>query len=165
MFRTLRRPGRLPPLALLLAGCGGSTGETGDVYVDHEHEVRPAHHPASFPAGLAGVRVRLPAVAAGGGRVRGEAAEIVGWLPELAADSDLTEAEWDPLAAGAAELETLLPQVAAGDAAALAEANAALDRLVAAADGYGRDRFETVPHGAPHDHQDHHEDGGPADVD
>ena len=143
----------------LLAGCGQSPGETGDVYVDHEHEHRPAHHPESFPAAVAGLRVRLPVAANGHARGAAEAAEIVGWMPELAADSDLSEAQWEPLAAGARALEPLLSRVAAGDAAALTEANAALDRLAGLVSEYGRDEFETVPHeehthdhGRGHDH-------------
>ena len=138
-----------------LAGCGQSPGETGDVYVDHEHEVRPAHHPESFPAAVAGLRVRLPAAANGHARSAAEAAEIVGWMPELAADSDLTEAQWAPLAAGARALGPLLPRVAAGDAAALTEANAALDRLAERVREYGRDEFEVVPH-ADHQHDHGH---------
>ena len=137
-----------------LAGCGTSASETGDVYVDHEHEHRPAHHPESFPAAIAGLRVRLPVTANGHARSAAEAAAIVGWMPELAADSDLTEARWEPLAAGARELEDLLPRVAAGDAAALTEANAVLDRLAGRVREYGRDEFEVVPH------EDHHHDHG-----
>ena len=138
-----------------LAGCGQSAGETGDVYVDHAHEHRPAHHPRSFPAAVAGVRVRLPSIAKGRTRSAAEAAEIVGWMPELAADSDLTEPRWAPLAAGARALDRLLPRVAAGDAAALTEANAVLDRLVGLVREYGRDGFEVVPH-AEHTHEHGH---------
>ena len=149
-------PAPLLLLTLLLAGCGSGAGGTGDVYVDHEHEHRPAHHPESFPAALAGLRVRLPAAAGGHARSRTEAAEIAGWLPELAADSDLSEAQWEPLAAGARELDALLPAAFAGDAAALGDANAALDRLRDLIDGYGRDRFEVVPHADDHhDHEAH----------
>ncbi len=147
-------------LALLvpLAGCGQSAGETGDVYVDHEHEHRPEHHPESFPAAVDALRVRLPALAGAGEDARTEAAEIVGWLPELAADSDLPEARWEPLAAGAKRLDALLPRVAAGDAAALTEANAALARLAAAVDEAGRDQFEVVPQD-DHHHHDHGDEG------
>ena len=153
----------MPPTAFFLltaslaslVGCGQSAGETGDVYVDHEHEVRPAHHPESFPTSIAGLRVRLPVAANGHARGAAEAAEIVGWMPELAADSDLTEAQWAPLAAGARELDALLPRVAAGDAAALTEANAVLDRLAGLAGECGRDEFETVPH-EEHTHEHEH---------
>ena len=153
----------MPPTAFFLlavslaplAGCGQSAGETGDVYVDHGHEVRPAHHPESFPAAIAGLRVRLPVAANGHARGAAEAAEIAGWMPELAADSDLTEAQWEPLAAGARALDVLLPRVAAGDAA-LTEANAVLDRLAGRVGEYGWDEFEVVPH-APHDHGHGHD--------
>ena len=142
-------------LLAVLAGCDQSPGETGDVYVDHEHEVRPAHHPESFPAAVAGLRVRLPVAANGHARGAAEAAEIAGWMPELAADSDLTEAQWEPLAAGARALGPLLPRAAAGDAAALTEANAVLDRLAGRVREYGRDEFEVVPH-AEHTHDHGH---------
>ena len=138
----------------LLMGCDQSSGETGDVYVDHDHEIRPAHHPESFPAAVESLKTRLPTLAAADDAGRTEAAEIVGWMPELAADSDLTGAEWEPLAAGARALESLLPRVAAGDAAALTEANAALDRLAGRVREYGRDEFDVVPH-ENHHHDDH----------
>ena len=157
--RTARRLAATANLLLVaLAGCGQSPGEIGDIYVDHEHDIRPAHHPESFPAAVAALRVRLPAAANGHARGAAEAAEIAGWLPELAADSDLTEAQWEPLAAGAETLAGLIPRVAAGDAAALTEANAVLDRLAGLVSEYGRDGFEVVPHADPHDHAAEHAD-------
>ena len=142
-------------LALTFVGCAAPTdGATGDVYADHEHAERPAHHPESFPAAVAGLRVRLAAAANGHGPSAAQAAEIVDWLPELAADSDLSEAEWAPLDDAATALRPLVPRVAAGDAAALAGANVILDDLAGLITEYGRERFEVVPHTA-HDHHGH----------
>ena len=144
----------LPLLFAPLAGCGGTDGDTGDVYADHGHD-RPAHHPESFPAAIEALRDRLPTLAAADAAARAEAVEIVGWLPELAADSDITQAEWEPLAAGADELEALLPRVAVGDGAATTRADAVLDRLAGQVREYGEAEFEVVPH------DDHHDDHAP----
>ncbi|WP_145357868.1 hypothetical protein [Alienimonas californiensis] len=126
------------------------------MYADHEHEDRPLHYPESFPAAIAALRDRLPAIANGDARSAAEAADIAGWMPELAADSDATEAEWTPLAAGSRELAVLLPRVAVGEAEALERANATLDRLAAVVSEIGEEEFEVTPH-EPHDHGDDHD--------
>ncbi|MEM9702934.1 MAG: hypothetical protein AAF907_10885 [Planctomycetota bacterium] len=145
------------PLASLAfaIGCGPADPSGGDS-AEHDHDHRPYHHPESFPASISAVRVRLLPASTGHERSQVELKEILAWMPELAADSEIKEADWTPLAAGAAELEALLPRLTAGDQAALTEANQTLDELNAAVSELGRDAFESVPHES-HRHQ--HGDG------
>lgn len=108
----------------LIAGCGdtassgGGRNSAGDVdaehatYEDHEHET-PAHKPISFPDGVAELINRHAALKypVGGTapdcrqRRFQELREIVGWLPAMAADSDLSEAEWLPIEASLARID------------------------------------------------------------
>ncbi len=108
----------------LLAGCGGTELSDGDrrsaggvdaehaTYEDHEHET-PAHKPISFPDGVAELIKRHAALKspASGTSLEShqrrfhELREIVGWLPAMAADSDLRESEWIPIDASLARID------------------------------------------------------------
>jgi len=73
-------------------------------YEDHEHDA-PPHKPTSYPHGVAELERRhaeLKAALDGAPQINlpqhfQELCDIVGWLPLLAADSDLNEAEWLPV--------------------------------------------------------------------
>ncbi|MBM4002059.1 MAG: hypothetical protein FJ295_02060 [Planctomycetes bacterium] len=103
---------RLPLLAslLLAAGCHGTRVE------ESEHHT-PAHKPADFPAAVD--RLLALHVEILNGRPRAndsldvftEAHDVVRWLPELAADSDLGEEPWNIVYATAQRLEAILTEV------------------------------------------------------
>jgi hypothetical protein len=90
-----------------LAGCGHSkpTPASGSEAEGHGHAYEhhnPPHKPRDFPTGLAALRERLTSFFKAPASPTPEAdqeftklVDIVGWLPELAADSDLERAEWD----------------------------------------------------------------------
>lgn len=91
---------RVFPLAvMLLAGC--ATAPPTDE--PHEH-LLPAHYPADFRAAVAAVEERLPGLAGADDTTRSEFYDIVSWLPQFAADTDLSRREWDRVQAAAATL-------------------------------------------------------------
>jgi len=111
---------------LLLAGCPGAA-PPGPA----EHHT-PAHKPADYPAAVARLSELDREIVAGHARPAGEldvfteAGDIVRWLPELAADSDLGEEPWNRIARGADELGTLIARVQAAPAAQQRDAFLAL---------------------------------------
>jgi hypothetical protein len=100
----------LGSLLFLTTGCHGSHGE------EAEHHT-PAHKPADFAAAVD--RLLALHVEISNGRPRApeqmdvfaEAHDIVRWLPELAADSDLSEAPWNNVYETARRLEAILIEV------------------------------------------------------
>jgi hypothetical protein len=103
-------------MLVMLSGCTDSAdirrvasdAEADDAkqatFAEHDHE-RPPHMPANFPQAVAELRRRhlLWTASTFAREARPtdpkhqELYDIVGWLPMLAADSDLTEAEWLPV--------------------------------------------------------------------
>jgi MoxR-like ATPase len=103
---------------LSLAGCGKNgatnygdklsddvrTDSARATYEDHDHDF-PEHKPSSFPSGVQDLVRRhhefcehsADAASAEKSARFQQLRDIVGWLPSLAADSDLTEAEWTPV--------------------------------------------------------------------
>lgn len=90
-------------LMLLALSCcaGGCTKVQGED--EHlEHHI-PEHKPATYAAAVKQVRDRTDRIIAGYqigssellGRELTELIDIVGWLPELAGDSDMKRAAWD----------------------------------------------------------------------
>lgn len=112
----MRRTKWLTGLFLFLVGCLRAPTE------EPEHHV-PAHRPADFPAAVARLQElhrELPAPddhaadhaadrPGDGIEAFVEWSDLVRWLPELAADSDLPEAPWNRVDAAAAKLAALLP--------------------------------------------------------
>lgn len=97
-------------ILLLLSGCGNSIdSQTADEHGHHdEHEEHlehfvPAHKPADFEAMVNQLSERLPALAAAWGTgdaeknatLRSELQDILGWIPELAADSELRRKDFE----------------------------------------------------------------------
>lgn len=84
--------------ALLAAGCGAQTEE-------HAEHRDPPHYPDGFVAAVERLRAievaarekRLIASAHPDGDVVREAADLVRWLPELAADTDLSRDDWNEM--------------------------------------------------------------------
>jgi hypothetical protein len=87
-----------------LAGCGHSlpTSDSASEAQGGEHEHNPPHKPRDFPSGLAALHERFAQLfktpdsqSLEGDEEFSKLVDIVGWIPELAADSDLNRAEWD----------------------------------------------------------------------
>jgi hypothetical protein len=157
---------------LAAAGCTGGGGETSaaeeggrSTYSEHEHHT-PEHKPASLPRAVRELRRRHAELVEH--RSRNQAAErsgelqqvldIVGWLPELAADSDLRKSDWDTVNESSKRLEGLFAasnatDASAGEAARLIEQElAALQELVERE----RERFDPErKESHAHDHHHH----------
>jgi hypothetical protein len=118
-----RRAGEACLLLLLahaVAGCGGTAVEHAE-----EPHVRPSHHPGSFRGAVAAIDSRTTALNAGpldaaaAERAVRELADIVGWLPELAAETELSRREWDRVHAVSRGLGKLLEPVVSRPAAGI----------------------------------------------
>jgi len=85
-------------LILGLLGCAGEdTAKTS--HFEHDHEVAP-HWPKDLADAAAKIRQRLDTSepsSAETERHADEIAEIVSWVPEIAADTNLSERDWIPL--------------------------------------------------------------------
>lgn len=148
--------GRLIPMAVLLfltSGCGRSESERSGQFVgetaaaknqqhDHDHEhhhhVRPAHKPDNIHELPTELRRMLMADESGAVRPsrrrQQQLREIVGWIPELAADSDLRRAGFDSAVAQQPKLLQVLDELAAGRSPDMNAWNAAVDQLQELAD-------------------------------
>lgn len=115
---TSRRCGSLAlVVGMALAACAGSAGCVGrtapPVEVDEHGHAAPAHKPATFAKGVAQVERRYLQAAEGPKAseqtaVRDqELADVIDWLPELAADTDLDEAAWNDVQRSSRELAAL----------------------------------------------------------
>jgi hypothetical protein len=110
-------------LTTVLAGCNASPAD------DHlEHHV-PTHKPGSFAKAVEQLEIRNPFQPSG--REAGdpevqqaELLDIIRWLPELAAETDLRRADWDAVQQASLQLE----QIAVSGRAAGAERTAASSR-------------------------------------
>ena len=120
------RIGAIGMLAVLVAGCDTIEPETAAG--DAEHHV-PEHRPQSFADGVKAVHSRLAKLSAKGttenrqqfAREAQELREIIQWLPELAAETDLRKPDWDRVHAAtrrlAARWENLAASVAGSTSA------------------------------------------------
>jgi hypothetical protein len=154
-FRLLRcRPTTLAVLLCLqcvLSGCGrgGDEGSrsaaAGNAASDHDHHhhhhSRPVHKPDDFQELPEELRRRLIAdesgrVSPGRRRLR-QLVDIVGWIPELAADSELRRAGFEQAVAQQPRLQRVLDAIAAGRSPDMAEWHAAVAQLQQLADSLG----------------------------
>lgn len=112
-------------LSTLTSGSGCHTGESHE---EAEHHA-PAHRPDAYPAAVERIEVlhaelldpASPARPEGTVDALQELFDLVRWLPELAADSDLNERSWTQVAESARATETTLQPLfaqAAGERAA-----------------------------------------------
>lgn len=100
MSRRVWGLGVLLSLVVLLGGCESEVQESA-------HEI-PVHKPESFVEGVAALEQRALSAAEWTDQQRQEFADIVGWLPELAAQTDLVKAEWDRVQAETLKLQEQL---------------------------------------------------------
>lgn len=107
--------------ALVFAGCGGRQGPADHAeHDDHLEHHRPAHKPADLSLGVAEIERRWRELHAQwstlderqAASALNELREIVRWLPELAAETDLPEEPWNRIQELAAALHNQLPSVA-----------------------------------------------------
>ncbi|MBU6275670.1 MAG: hypothetical protein KGQ61_03445 [Planctomycetes bacterium] len=130
----------LVALALGSAGCGRSVAPRE---VEEPTHHRPAHHPGSLAAAPPAIRARaarLVAAPADAAAATAELRDILRWIPQLAADTELPRGAWDDVAALAARGSARL--AAPGDPTALAaDLAATADRLAAI--------VATLPPGTP----------------
>lgn len=105
MNRTIARLMTLMLMLGLAAGCSqSSTDQAGhDDHEEHDHFV-PVHWPSDITDIATKIDVRKVALSADGvssekrrQTLRKELIDIVGWAPEIAADSYLKESEWVPI--------------------------------------------------------------------
>jgi hypothetical protein len=112
--RLLRRAGVIGMIVCLLPACVGCVG-TAEEHVEEPH-LRPPHHPESFREAIADIDRRRGALAGGDleqavrDRQIQELSDIVGWLPALAAETDLCRREWDRVQAVSRGLSAMLGQ-------------------------------------------------------
>jgi hypothetical protein len=91
-------------LLLCCIGCVGCTAEEEQgqsSHFEHDHFV-PDHWPESLADASNKLRERARLIGSAEdateiSRRRGELADLVGWAPEIAADTDLGEANWLPI--------------------------------------------------------------------
>jgi PBP1b-binding outer membrane lipoprotein LpoB len=94
---------------LLFAGCVGEDG-TKTSHFEHDHEIAP-HWPSDLADAAAKIRERLEASEKAlpqSEQLAIEIADIVSWVPEIAADTNLSEQDWVPLDLAAAALSAKL---------------------------------------------------------
>jgi len=145
----------------VLMGCGrsdeSSAGAVAGTFVsdeghEHHHHHRPSHKPDSFQELSAELRWRLSAdesgrVSPSGRRLR-QLQDIVGWIPELAADSELRRAGFEQAVAQQLVLQRVLDAIAAGRSADVAAWNTALTSLQELADSVARGVEDEVRSGS-----------------
>ncbi len=88
------------------AGCVEGRSSTHEL----EHVV-PAHWPASLQDAADKIEARLAAIeaqASNGAQARAELAEIVSWLPEVAADTAMREPNWNTIHAACQSIEAMM---------------------------------------------------------
>lgn len=153
---------------LLPTVCGCSGSEVADADEDHhlEHFV-PHHKPANFAAAVEDIEHRAQHLSdhAGHGHADEgdefqELVDIVNWIPELAADSDLNEADWNKASFAATALAANLADQKSSNGAldlktlpgVIAAELQTLESLTAAAG-----KPEPTIHHDHDDHDDHHD--------
>jgi hypothetical protein len=132
-----------------LAGCSSSSAGEG-----HQAAETAARKPATLSAGVEAVREGIAGLSASetrGSEVLGQAAElrqIIQWLPELAAETDLGRSDWEEIQSRSRRLtenlDRALPLLREGSSRRFAEAVASmkpeiseLERLAALAQTAG----------------------------
>lgn len=81
-------------LATLLVSMAGCADEQQSLH-EHDHFV-PAHWPASLGHAAQLIIARLPR-ATEGEAARKELLDLMSWVPEIAADTELSEQQWNPI--------------------------------------------------------------------
>lgn len=143
---------------VIIAGCGGG----GDPeQQEHAHHEFPDHRPANFKAAVSAISQRSWELANRGGKVGslefGHFIDIINWVPEMAADSDLRKADWEKARDASEKMRSL---VLASDLdikqleGVVADELAVLKSLIKKA-GKPETNLHNHHHHHDHDHGDH----------
>jgi hypothetical protein len=113
----------LAGMLLMLAGCGATEQASDLPEAPHLEHFVPAHKPKDFSSLVDQLALRFPQLGSAGSNAdpnnqaenaQQELADIIGWIPELAADSELKKADFESAVAAANKLakffEELRPQ-------------------------------------------------------
>lgn len=127
-------------LALLASPCVQGCTRDGSEEDEHLEHVIPLHKPASYADMVAQLDMRWIRLQNNADEQQlAELGDIVEWLPELAADSDLNRAQWEQVQSLSTKLQELYARLAGGtledaDRNRWQEIIAALRELVPASD-------------------------------
>ena len=161
----------LAAIAFLLSGLSGcGTSEHADAHEDDHHleHFVPHHKPANFAQAVEDIEHRAEHLSEHAGHGHDDEAEefqelldVVNWIPELAADSDLNEVDWNTARSAGETLRQSLESRRSGDGIldlkdlglAIAEQVQTLEKLRPAA---GKPEA-AIHHGHEHDHGHHHD--------
>lgn len=109
----------LAGMLLVLAGCGATEQGSDSQEAEHLEHFVPAHKPKDFSLLVDQLALRFPQLVSAGsrtdadtpqGNAQQELADIIGWIPELAADSDLRKADFESALVAADKLSKLLEE-------------------------------------------------------
>lgn len=138
----------------VLLAIGAASGCRPAAHEEAEHHA-PEHMPANFPAAVERLQELHREIIDGERRVAtqldvyAEAYDIAGWLPVLAADSDLKEAPWNRVYQASQRMESILEEVraapASGRRASYSQRSAELDALSLELSEI-KQLFDTEPH-------------------
>ena len=117
---------------IVTIGCGSSHeghDEHGEEHADHEHleHFVPAHKPKDFAELVDQLALRFPQLGSAGAgdehrTARQELADIIGWIPELAADSELKKTDFETAVATVNRFSKALEETAASAGATSGDA-------------------------------------------
>jgi hypothetical protein len=153
---------------LLITSTGCNSAASGEPAAElHEEHYVPPHKPANFSEAVQAIDRRSDYLSDHAGHSHGDEAEklaeladIIGWIPELAADSDLSEPDWNTAAAAGKSMGTVLSRLMSAQQPDLSRLHSDLSSAVA-------ELRTLVPKAGPpeariehdhHHHGDHHHD-------
>lgn len=91
---------------LSVTGCSQDASEESG----HVHHDFPDHRPANLKSAVAAIKLRSWELANRGGRIGSrefyQLVDIINWVPEMAADSDLEKADWESAKAAAVSMRS-----------------------------------------------------------
>ena len=103
----------LTGILLMLAGCGVTEQGSDSQDAEHLEHFVPAHKPNDFSSLVDQLALRFPHLGSAGSNadpnspgenLQQELADIIGWIPELAADSDLKKVDFESAVVAADKL-------------------------------------------------------------
>lgn len=150
---------------LSVAGCSEDASEEAG----HVHHDFPEHRPANLKSAVAAIKLRSWELATRGGRVGSlefyQLVDIINWVPEMAADSDLKKTDWEAAKAAAESLraKVLSKQLDISTLESVVQDD--LEILQALVPKAGRPEPDLYHHHHDHGPGGHHHDDGHKHVD
>jgi hypothetical protein len=144
-------------LVLMAGGCGSSQQAEKKSLFEHDHAT-PAHWPHNLNDLCRKFAARLDSPQASDGSDPSELNDLIAWIPEIAADSNLTEAEWLPICNAAESLQSRIEREGWTDQTRI-EAKAICDLLTSEVSRLGESggESEEMDYGHDHGHEHGHE--------